>query len=124
MQRILTVSAIMMMAACASTSQPAATTDSAAAASDGMTVVAVQNNVAAARDVIIYLEPEGRGERQNLGTVGAGRTAEFSHDIPRGYYSLIAAHNLGETKSERFNLTAPSKVTWMMGANRVVVDRR
>jgi hypothetical protein len=90
----------------------------------GASVFVVQNNQADGRDIVVYLEPEGRGERRTLGTVGVGRTGTFNHDAARGYYTLIAAHNFGESKSSRFNVPGPSRVTWVLSTDRVTVDPR
>ena len=105
----------------AGSSEPAAGSDDAVA---GANVFVVQNNHMEGRDVIVYLTPEGRGERQRLGTVGAGETATFTQPVERGYYTLTAAHNLGENTSSRFNIAGPGTVTWVLSTNRVTFRSR
>lgn len=124
-----TVAATLLLAAalstgCGAAAQPAGEVVAGGPAAAGASSFTIRNNHEVGRDMVIYLEPEGRGERQTLGTVAAGATATLNHVVPRGYYWLIAAHNLGEIKSDRFNVPVPSNVTWTMAPSRVVVAPR
>jgi hypothetical protein len=110
------------MLGCASASTPAP--DEAAGGAPGASTVTVVNNHTSNREMIIYLEPQGRGERQTLGTVAPGQTTTFSHSIDTGYYELTAAHDLGELDSTRFNVQGPSEVRWVLNTNRVTVGSR
>ena len=93
-----------------------------AGAAMSVTTVTVRNNHSQGRDMVIYLEPSGRDERRTLGTVAAGATATFNVESVRGYYTMIAAHNLGEVSSDRFNIPGPSTITWTLQPSRVVVS--
>jgi hypothetical protein len=95
-----------------------------AAGVPGETSIVVQNDHTNRRDLIVYLEPEGRGERRQLGRVAAGQTGTFSVEAERGFYRLIAAHDLGDMRSSRFNLLGPSTVRWQLSVDRVLVNRR
>lgn len=90
----------------------------------GASVVTVLNNHSSAREMTIYLEPQGRGQRQRLGTVSPGQTATFSHAIASGYYTLTAAHDMGELNSSNFNVQGASNVRWVLNTNRVTVSSR
>lgn len=104
---------------------PSPETEAASAdAVTGNTTVTVRNNHSEGRDMVIYLEPSGRDERRTLGTVAAGGTAAFNVQSVRGYYTLIAAHNMGEITSDRFNIPGPSEITWTLQPSRVVVTPR
>lgn len=119
----LYVLAATLVSACAAgpAAEPVNDTSGAVA---GASVFIVQNNQATAGDMIIYLEPEGRGQRQTLGTVAAGATGTFTHTADRGYYTLIAADNRGQRESNRFNIPGASTVTWVLSTNRVTVRGR
>lgn len=108
-------------AACASA--PAAEQDMGNATAALSTIV-VQNNHGDGRDLIIYLEPQGRGERQQLGVVAVNQTRTFTHAMEAGYYTFIAGHNLGDVESERFNITGPSDIRWTLVPNRVTTSRK
>lgn len=95
-----------------------------AAGAPGASAVTVVNNHTSNRDMIIYLEPQARGERHTLGTVAAGQTATFSHAIPTGYYEMTAAHDMGEFRSTRFNVPGASDIRWVLNTNRVTVSSR
>jgi hypothetical protein len=96
----------------------------AAAAAEGMSVVTIQNDHTSRRDIMVYVEPEGRGERQNLGRVPAGQTTSFTVNLERGFYRLVAGHDMGDIRSNRFNVSAPSTVQWQLNAGRLQVSRR
>jgi hypothetical protein len=125
MRKRMSAAAIMMIvaltAACASAG-PEET--GAAGAADGMSVITVQNNHTSRRDMHIYLEPEGRGERVQLGMVRTGETGNFNHDVPRGFYRLVAGSEMGDVRSPRFNVQGPSTVSWVMASARLTVRRR
>jgi hypothetical protein len=94
-----------------------------AAGAPGETSFVVQNDHTNRRDLIVYLEPEGRGERRQLGRVAAGQTGTFAVEAERGFYRLIAAHDLGDMRSDRFNLLGPSTVRWQLSVGRILVNR-
>ena len=112
-----------LIGGCAANPSPEAEGASANAVT-GITTVTVRNNHSEGRDLVIYLEPSGRDERRTLGTVAAGASATFNVASVRGYYTLIAAHNLGEINSSRFNIPGPSEITWTLQPSRVVVTPR
>ena len=116
--------AALSTACAANTAGNSAPADGTADVVSGANVFVVQNNHRDGRDVIVYLTPEGRGERQRLGTVGAGETATFNQPVERGYYTLTAAHKLGESTSSRFNVAGPGTVTWVLSTNRVTFRSR
>jgi ABC-type sugar transport system substrate-binding protein len=115
--------ATFALAACAS---GGAATDgaSAAAAADGMTLITVQNDHRSGRDMVIYLEPEGRGERSRIGVSPSGEAVSFTVPADRGRYRFVGGHQLGDITSPWFNLTAPSTVRWVLSTDRVTVSRR
>ena len=117
---LLLVTFTMGCAAATSAEEGAA----AEAGASGTSAIAVQNNHTVSSDMALYLEPEGRGERQSLGVVAAGETRTLNVNVERGYYVLIAAHNRGEVRSNRFNVTGPSTINWVMASNRLTVTRR
>lgn len=121
----LALLAVLAIGACASGgAADGAAGGAAAAAADGMSVITVQNNHTAARPVTLYLEPDGRAERINLGVVEPGATGTFTHAVDRGYYRIIAGMQTEEVESDRFNVTGPSTLNWVMASNRLTVRRR
>lgn len=122
MVRAAMVLLVTAAAACATSPEPAADPSAAVGATD--TQFIIQNNHTDGRDMIVYLEPQGRGERHRLGTAPAGQTATFNHTPERGYYELIVAHNMGDMRSDRFNIPGPSTVRWVLNTNRLTVSGR
>jgi hypothetical protein len=112
---------VPLLAACAAAETVPG--DGAGLAAPGATVFVVQNDHTSRRDMIIYLEPEGRGERRQLGRVETGATTTLTAEVERGYYRLIAAHDMGDFRSARFNVLAPSQVRWQMATGRITVSR-
>lgn len=124
---VATLAAVLALGGCAAGSAGngmEGTPDAAAAAADGQTVLTIQNNHQSGRDVTLHLEPEGRGERIHLGTVQPGMTGTFTHGLDRGFYRIIAGTQAGEIRSDRFNISGPSTLNWVMGNNRLTVRRR
>ncbi|TVP48456.1 MAG: hypothetical protein EA350_03325 [Gemmatimonadales bacterium] len=126
-RRTGTLSALFMAAAfaltgCASGGGTAEAGGDAAA--DGLTTIRIQNNHTAGRDMIYRLEPDGRGERIQLGSIAAGQTQTFSQPVPAGAYWIVAGSDAGDVRSDRMNLQGPSEISWVMGANRLTVRRR
>lgn len=115
--------AAALVSACAAGTAADPVNDTSGAVA-GASVFVVQNNQATSGDIIVYLEPDGRGQRHTLGTVAAGATGTFNHTADRGYYTLIAADNRGQSESSRFNIPGPSTVTWIRSTNRVTVRGR
>jgi hypothetical protein len=124
--RAMVVLFAAMSVACASTGSEMVDDSAAAVAPgpDGVSIFTIQNNHTSRRDMIMYLEPEGRGERVQLGTAPAGETTSFERDVPRGYYRFIAGTDAGDIRSNRFNVSGASAVNWVMAANRLTVRRR
>jgi hypothetical protein len=126
-RRTGTLSALFMAAAlalsgCASAGGTAEAGGDAAA--DGLTTVRIQNNHTSGRDMLYRLEPDGRGERIQLGAVAAGQTQTFTQMVPPGQYWIVAGSDVGDVRSDRINLQGPSEISWVMGANRLTVRRR
>jgi hypothetical protein len=94
------------------------------AAPEGASVVTVQNNSTLGTDMTIFLEPEGRAERVRVGNVAPGQTLQFVVDLPTGFARLVGEHNLGDVRSDRFNITGPSTVRWIMRTTRIELGRR
>jgi len=89
-----------------------------------MTVLTIQNNHSLGVEMTIFLEPEGRAERIRVGVVEPGDTREFTLEVPRGFFSIIGEHNTGDVRSDRFNITGPSTLRWIMRTARVELRRR
>jgi hypothetical protein len=94
------------------------------AAADGMTTIRIQNNHTSGRDMLYYLEPDGRGTRIQLGSIMAGQTQTFTQPVPPGAYWIVAGSDAGDIRSDRMNIQAPSSITWVMGTGRLTVSRR
>ena len=94
------------------------------AAPEGMSVVTIQNNNTLGTDMTIFLEPEGRAERVRVGNVAPGQTLQFVLELPTGFGRLVGEHNLGDVQSDRFNITGPSTVRWIMRTTRIELGRR
>jgi hypothetical protein len=94
------------------------------AAADGMTTIRIQNNHTSGRDMLFYLEPDGRGTRIQLGSIRAGQTQTFSQMVPPGAYWVVAGSDAGDIRSDRMNLQGPSEISWVMGTGRLTVRRR
>lgn len=88
------------------------------------TRITIDNLHSAAEDLQVYIVPDGGVARTLLGTVARGATGTLTYEGPTGGFRLVAVRPLGESESDRINVTHAQHFSWTISGNRMLIQRR
>jgi len=88
------------------------------------TRITIDNLHSTSEDLQIYIVPDGGVARTLIGTVERGETKALTYEGPTGGFRLIAVRPVGESQSERINVTHAQHFSWTISGNRMLIQRR